>query len=89
MNEEANTALIFVPPPFAADAILEAADAGVSLVVTITEGIPSSDMIRVYDTSIIPDFLGAKYCVLQFDATNTCQEVRIVGVPASSPDSRL
>lgn len=43
----ANCSLIFVPPPFAADAILEAADAGVPLVVAITEGIPVLDMMRV------------------------------------------
>ena len=45
---EANTSLIFVPPPFAADAILESADAGVRLVVCITEGIPVRDMVTVY-----------------------------------------
>ena len=43
----ANATVIFVPPPFAADAILEAVDAGVALVVAITEGIPVNDMIKV------------------------------------------
>ena len=43
----ANCSLIFVPAPFAADAILEAADAGVEFVVAITEGIPALDMVRV------------------------------------------
>ena len=42
----ANTSLIFVPPPFAADAIMEAADAGVALIICITEGIPVLDMVR-------------------------------------------
>ena len=43
----ANAAVIFVPPPFAADAILEAADAGLPLVICITEGIPTLDMLKV------------------------------------------
>lgn len=43
----ANVSIIFVPPAYAADAILEAADAGIELIVTITEGIPIADMIRV------------------------------------------
>jgi succinyl-CoA synthetase alpha subunit len=46
-NEGANAAVIFVPPYFAADAIMEAADSGVRLVVCITEGIPTFDMIKV------------------------------------------
>jgi succinyl-CoA synthetase alpha subunit len=43
----ATTSAVFVPPPFAADAILEGADAGLELVVAITEGIPVRDMVRV------------------------------------------
>jgi succinyl-CoA synthetase alpha subunit len=43
----ANASVIFVPPPFAADAIMEAADAGIELVVCITEGVPTFDMIKV------------------------------------------
>ncbi len=44
---DCNASMIFVPPPFAADAIMEAADAGVKLIVCITEGIPVQDMQKV------------------------------------------
>ncbi len=46
---EANASCIFVPPHFASDAIMEAADAGMELIICITEGIPASDMVRVKD----------------------------------------
>ena len=45
----ANTTIIFVPPAFAADAIMEAADAGIEVIITITEGIPVDDMIKASD----------------------------------------
>lgn len=54
----ANASLIFVPPPFCAEAIMEAADAGVDLIVAITEGIPVLDMVRV------KNFLATKKCRL-------------------------
>ncbi len=47
-KEGANASIIFVPPPFAADAILESAMAGIEVVICITEGIPARDMIPVY-----------------------------------------
>src|SRR4030095_16145964 len=46
-STDANVSIIFVPPAFAADAIMEAADAGIALVVCITEGIPVQDMVKV------------------------------------------
>jgi succinyl-CoA synthetase alpha subunit len=49
-NTGANTAMIFVPPRFAADSILEAEDAGVGLIIAITEGIPAHDELRVFNT---------------------------------------
>ena len=48
----ANASVIYVPPPFAADAILEAADAGIKVIVCITEGIPVLDMLRVKKTLV-------------------------------------
>src|SRR5579863_7459879 len=49
-REGANTAMVFVPPRFAADSILEAEDAGIELIICITEGIPAHDELRVYNT---------------------------------------
>src|ERR1700747_2516181 len=46
----ANTAMIFVPPRFAADSLLEAEDAGIELIIAITEGIPAHDELRVFNT---------------------------------------
>jgi len=54
----ANATMIFVPAPFAADAILEAADAGIHLIVAITEGIPVMDMLKVHN------YLKGKKCIL-------------------------
>jgi succinyl-CoA synthetase alpha subunit len=53
-NTQADTSVIFVPPPFAADSIMEAADAGIRLIVCITEGIPINDMV------IVKEYLGGK-----------------------------
>lgn len=46
-QEDADTTIIFVPPAFAADAIMEAAEAGIKVIITITEGIPVNDMVKV------------------------------------------
>ena len=46
---QANTTIIFVPPAFAADAIMEAADAGIKVIITITEGIPVADMVKAFN----------------------------------------
>jgi len=55
---EANVSVIFVPPPFAADAIMEAAEAGIKVIVCITEGLPTKDMVAV------KEFLSDKDCRL-------------------------
>ncbi len=57
-KKKANTACIFVPPPFAADAIIESASAGIKVIVCITEGIPTIDMIKV------AQYIRDKDCVL-------------------------
>ena len=49
-DQKANTSVIFVPPAFAADAILEAANAGIKVIICVTEGIPTSDMVKVYNS---------------------------------------
>jgi len=54
----ANVSIIFVPPAFAADAIMEAADAGIEVIVAITEGIPTKDMV------IVKDYISDKKCTL-------------------------
>lgn len=54
----ANVSIIFVPPAFAADAVMEAADAGIKVIITITEGIPTQDMIKV------KAFLEGKDCIM-------------------------
>lgn len=48
-EQKANTSIIFVPPPFAADAILEAAFSGIKVIICITEGIPANDMLKTYN----------------------------------------
>lgn len=50
-EQKATASVIFVPPAFAADAILEAANAGIKVIVCITEGIPAKDMVKVYNTT--------------------------------------
>lgn len=57
-NVQADTSVIFVPPPFAADAIMEAAEAGIKVIICITEGVPTKDMVAV------KEFLSDKDCRL-------------------------
>jgi succinyl-CoA synthetase alpha subunit len=67
----ANTTIIFVPPAFAADAIMEAADAGIKVIITITEGIPVADMIKV------SNYIKNKDCRL---VGPNCPDEAIVGI---------
>ena len=55
---QADTTIIFVPPAFAADAIMEAAEAGIKVIITITEGIPIADMVKV------AEYIKDKDCIL-------------------------
>ena len=57
-EQDANTSIIFVPPAFAADAVMEAADSGIKVIICITEGIPTKDMITV------KEYLSARDCTL-------------------------
>jgi succinyl-CoA synthetase alpha subunit len=57
-STKADTSIIFVPPAFAADAIMEAADAGIKVIICITEGIPTADMVKV------KDYISGKDCRL-------------------------
>ena len=57
--QKANTSVIFVPPAFAADAILEAAGAGIKYIICITEGIPTNDMLKVYNSIKTKDIVSA------------------------------
>ena len=57
-NTSANTSIIFVPPAFASDAIMEAAEAGIGVIICITEGIPTKDMI------IVKEYIKDKNCIL-------------------------
>ena len=57
-NVGADTSIIFVPPAFAADAIMESADAGIQVIICITEGIPTADMVKV------KAYIDAKDCTL-------------------------
>jgi hypothetical protein len=47
------------------------------------------NLIRVYDVKGITDLLGAKYCVLRFDASDRCQDIRLVGIPASTKEDSI
>jgi succinyl-CoA synthetase alpha subunit len=62
----ANASVIFVPPPFAADAILEAMESQLPLVICITEGVPTLDMVRVAPESSLPENAKSESCPHRF-----------------------
>jgi len=55
----------------------------------VLRDLASGNLVRVYDTSIVPELMGATYCVLEFDASNKCREVWLVGVASSTPGSAV
>ena len=92
-QEKANVSIIFVPPPFAAEAIIEASDAGIELVVCITEGIPVRDMLKAKrmidqnDTGLVgpncPGIITVDECKLGIMPGFICQKGNI-GVVSKS-----
>ena len=75
INEDINTSIIFVPPAFAADAIMEAAESGIKTIVTITEGIPpikaKKEPINKSDKRIITKVIGENKIVFHFFKTSS------------------
>ena len=81
----ATATMIFVPPPFAADAILEAIDAEIDVIIAVTEGVPAMDMVRVYER------MQASDSVLVVAMTTPSKEINSSSEPiiGSSPPSSL
>lgn len=68
--QKVNTSIIYVPAPFAADAIMEAAEAGIEVIVCITEGIPTADMMKAYW------FVKEKRCHSHWSKLSRCHHAR-------------
>src|SRR6478609_4938286 len=77
-KEGVDAAMIFVPPAFTADAILEAVDAGCKVVIAITEGVPVVDMVRVYNRIRIAD-CGLRIGEDQSEIRNPKCEIHLIG----------